>query len=127
MATPDVWQLLSNELAQIHGPVPDAIELQALRHAVAQCADDAHRRGLSAEAMIKELRQAFAASSLSVTRETYLHSGASEDDRLVAMLVSWSITRYFGAFAPRETRVDRSAGASRLARLERRLELRRRV
>lgn len=96
MTTPDAWQALVTELGDIPGPVPNPFQTRALRRAVEQCADDARARGLAAEGMIKELRAAFARSSLSVTRETYLSSAASDDDDLlITKMVSWALTEFF--------------------------------
>ncbi|HEY4130314.1 MAG TPA: hypothetical protein VGM50_06830 [Gemmatimonadaceae bacterium] len=98
MITPDAWQGLAAALAEFRGPVLEAEESATLRAAVERCADDARSRKLSAEGMIKELRNAFAASSLSVTRETYLHLGAhAGDDQLVTKMVSWALTRFFAS------------------------------
>jgi hypothetical protein len=110
MTTSDAWQTLTAALAEIRGPVLEPKESKALRAAVEQCADDARARGLSGDAMIKELRNAFAQSSLSVTRETYLHLGAdAEDDQLVTKMVSWALTRFFG----KAWRLSREASVAR--------------
>jgi hypothetical protein len=88
-------QSLITDLAEIRGPTLNGAERGALRLAVERYADDARARGLAAEAMIKELRTAFAESSLSVTRETYLRSETHDDDQLVTKMVSWALTQFF--------------------------------
>jgi hypothetical protein len=95
MTTSDAWQSLVTDLAEIRGPTLSGTERGALRTAVERYADDARTRGLAAEAMIKELRTAFAESSLSVTRETYLRNDSHDDDQLVTKMVSWALTQFF--------------------------------